>query len=102
VQEGVIAFYQDVLAMFFYSGTRRGVPYTEIVSFWLSAASAFANSPLHGTDGQTRHLRIGPELAANAKYVLSAKGIAQRSPGLVASLAASPAATSDRENQDEP
>jgi len=78
VQEGVIAFYQDVLGMFFYSGTRRGLPYTEIASFRLKRGLRFRKLTLHGTDGQTRYFRIGPELAANAKYVLSAKGIAQR------------------------
>ena len=89
--------------MFFYSGTRRGVPYTEIASFRLKRGLRFRKLTLHGTDvRETRHFRIGPRLAANAKYVLSAKGIAQPLPGLVASLAASPSATSDRENQDEP
>jgi len=81
VEEGVLAFYQDALGMFFYDGTRRGVPYTEIAAFRLKRGLRVRKLTLHGTDGQTRHFRIGPELAAKARYVLSAKGIAQRLPG---------------------
>lgn len=54
--------------MFFYSGTRRGVPYTEIASFRLKRGLRFRKLTLHGTDvRETRHFRIGPGLAANAK-----------------------------------
>jgi hypothetical protein len=78
VLNGVLAFYQDQLTIFLYDGRQWSVGYETIASFRIKRGLPYRKLTLHGTDDATRIFRIGPELAANAKYVLSAKGVAHR------------------------
>ena len=87
-REGVLAIYQDRIAVVFDDGGERFDDYADLESFklgpmrWppkiLQRGMAFKKLTIEPTYGSKVHCRIGPEMAANAEYVLSAKGVRRK------------------------
>jgi len=84
-REGVLAFYQDRIAVFFDDGGERFDDYADLESFKLRPMRWPPFSPgglkkltMEPRYGSRVHCGIGPEMAANAEYVLSAKGVKRK------------------------
>jgi hypothetical protein len=78
--EGVLAFYEDGFMFHSDSGRTRSVKYEGLAGYSikrrrLMAKMGLRTLTLHGTDGTTLHFRLGAELAANAEYILTTKGV---------------------------
>ena len=79
--ECVLAFYEGGFIFHSDSGmTSRSVVYEASAGYSLERRRLMAKMglrtlTLHGTDGTTVHFRIRPELAANAEYILTSKGV---------------------------
>jgi hypothetical protein len=82
--EGVLAFYEKGFMFHSDSGkTSRSVVYEALAGYSLERRRLMAKMglrtlTLHGTDGATVHFRLGAELAANAEYILTSKGVATK------------------------
>lgn len=82
VRDGALVLYQGAVAAFLDDGGEWSVTYEGLESFRLRRGHLPAGPTwkltLRGTDGKKAYFRIGEEMAANARYVLAAKGVEQR------------------------
>ena len=76
--EGALAFYQNHFDFYADSGATMRYQYREIQSYSLKPGfivRRLTNLKLHRIDGSTVRFRVGSEMAANAGFILAAKGI---------------------------
>jgi hypothetical protein len=89
----VLALYQDFITLYFEDGCKPSFRYDQALASYRVRRGGLGlrwrdmrKLTLYGTDGETVHLRIGDQMAANAGYVLSAKAFVRE--GRDATLAA--------------
>jgi hypothetical protein len=80
---GRIALHEDVFTSFWDSGPLAGksttFPYEDLESFRIQGVAWLTlKLTLRFRDGTSIDCRIGKRMAANAKYILSAKGLSNR------------------------
>lgn len=75
--EGPLVFYQNRLVFYADSGETMRCEYTLLQRFSVRRGLILQKLTLYGSDGSRMRFKIGPEMAANADYILEAKGIAR-------------------------
>jgi hypothetical protein len=82
-KEGVLALYQEAFVVFFDDGGQRSGAYSDLSSYkvrkmrWppFGRGLDMKKLTLAMTNGPKMHIRIGPEMAANATFILTAKEV---------------------------